>query len=261
MVMQEGESQEVVGQDILDLDQQVLDQGMMEEAPAPQYVTLEQFDQMMSNHQKVTVENQSMRNHISGLESRIDKQANAFRVEMQNQADATERKQAQDLQNRILENFDDPDQRVLWQQYFETQNSTPAATQSFVAQEPVYQPAQQQRGGEWAEVQKFISDMGLDPADKRIDYTILVNENITAAERQEQFLANVGAVASSGSVSPNAAQVSPSSTQVPAQTPQRSAGPTGTGFRNTEDLMDAFINGKVDANKYRELAPKFGIPL
>ena len=146
MVMQEGESQEVVGQDILDLDQQVLDQGMVEEAVAPQYVTLEQFDQMMSNHQKVTAENQNMRNHISGLESRIDKQANAFHVEMQNQADAAERRQAQDLQNRILENFDDPDQRVLWQQYFETQNSTPAATQPFVAPEPVYQPAPQQQG-------------------------------------------------------------------------------------------------------------------
>jgi hypothetical protein len=25
--------------------------------------------------------------------------------------------------------------------------------------------------------------------------------------------------------------------------------------------MDAFITGKVDAIKYRELAPKFGIPL
>ena len=261
MVMQEGESQEVVGQDVLDLDQQVLDQGMTEEATEPQYVTREQFDQMVNSNRQVANENQSLRNHLSGLESRIDKQANAFRAQMQEQAEAAARKQAQDLQNRILENFDDPDQRVLWQQYFETQNSTPAATQSFVAQEPVYQPAQQQQGGEWAEVQKFIRDMGLDPADKRFDYTILVNENLTATQRQEQFLANVGAVASSGSVSPNAAQVSPSSTQVPAQTPQRSAGPTGTGFRNSEDLMDAFINGKVDANKYRELAPKFGIPL
>jgi hypothetical protein len=261
MVMQEGESQEVVGQDILDLDQQVLDQGMMEEAVAPQYVTLEQFDQMMSNHQKVTAENQNMRNHISGLESRIDKQANAFHVEMQNQADATERRQAQDLQNRILENFDDPDQRVLWQQYFETQNSTPATPQFSSPEEPVYRPAPQQQVDQWADVQKFIRDMGLDPADKRFDYTILVNENLTATQRQEQFLANVGDVASSRSVSPNAEQVSPSSAQVPAQTPQRSAGPTGTGFRNSEDLMDAFINGKVDANKYRELAPKFGIPL
>jgi hypothetical protein len=25
--------------------------------------------------------------------------------------------------------------------------------------------------------------------------------------------------------------------------------------------MDALISGKVDANKYRELAPKYGIPL
>ena len=257
MVMQEGESQEVVGQDILDLDQQVLDQGVVEEAPAPQYVTLEQFDQMMSNHQKVTAENQNMRNHISGLESRIDKQANAFRVEMQNQADAAERRQAQDLQNRILENFDDPDQRVLWQQYFETQNSTPAATQSFVAPEPVYQSAPQQQGGEWAEVQKFIRDMGLDPADKRFDYTILVNQNITAKERQKQFLANLRSVRSS----PAGVDSQKSTQQTPAQTPQRSAGPVGTGYRNAEDLMDALISGKVDANKYRELAPKYGIPL
>ncbi len=86
MVMQEGESQEIVGQDILDLDQQVLDQGMTEAVAEPQFVTREQFDQMMTNHQQVVSENQSMRNHLSGLESRIDKQANAYRIEIYNQA-------------------------------------------------------------------------------------------------------------------------------------------------------------------------------
>jgi len=97
--------------------------------------------------------------------------------------------------------------------------------------------------------------MGVNPADKRIDYTILVNENITAQERQKQFLANIGSVASSGAVVEQ--PVAPAQ----AQTPQRSVGPSGNGFRNSEDLMDAFITGKVDTTKYRELAPKFGIPL
>lgn len=255
MVMQEGESQEIVGQDILDLDQQVLDQGMTEEVAEPQFVTREQFDQMMTNHQQVINENQSMKNHLSGLESRIDKQANAYRMEMQNQAEAAARKQAADLQSRILENFDDPDQRVLWQQYFDTQNSVPAAPVAY--QEPTYQPAQPQQVDQWAEVQSFVSQMGIDPADKRIDYTILVNQNITAQERQKQFLANLGSVASSSAV----AATTPPVVQAQAQTPQRSVGPAGTGYRNSEDLMDAFITGKVDATKYRELAPKFGIPL
>ena len=102
--------------------------------------------------------------------------------------------------------------------------------------------------------------MGVDPADKRIDYTILVNESITAAERQKQFLANLGSVASSGTPAPAAVQPA-AQAQAQAQTPQRSAGPVGNGFRNSEDLMAAFISGTVDANKYRELAPKFGIPL
>jgi hypothetical protein len=256
MVMQEGESQELVGQDILDLDQQVLDQGLVEETPEQQYVTRDQFDQMMSNHQQVATENQKLRTHLSGLESRIDKQANAFRTEMQNQAEAVARKQAQDLQNRILENFDDPDQRVLWQQYFDTQNSTSATPQFASPEEPVYQPAPPQQVDQWAEVQSFVSQMGLDPSDKRIDYGILVNEGITAAERQKQFLANLGSVASSGSIAPAVAQ-----SAAQQQTPQRSAGPAGTGYRNAEDLMDALISGKLDANKYRELAPKFGIPL
>ena len=98
--------------------------------------------------------------------------------------------------------------------------------------------------------------MGVDPADKRIDYAILVDGNLTAAERQKQFLANLGSVASSGTPAPAAVQPA-----AQAQTPQRSTGPVGNGFRNSEDLMSAFISGTVDANKYRELAPKFGIPL
>jgi hypothetical protein len=87
----------------------------------------------------------------------------------------------------------------------------------------------------------------------------LLNQNITAEERQTQFLKNLATIqrTPSGSV----AVTTPPVEQALAQTPQRSVGPTGTGYRNSEDLMDAFITGKVDANKYRELAPKFGIPL
>ena len=257
MVMQEGESQEVVGQDVLDLDQQVLDQGMTEEATEPQYVTREQFDLMVDNHRQVANENQSMRNHLSGLESRIDKQANAFRTQMQEQAEAAARKQAQELQNRILDNFDDPDQRVLWQQYFDTQNSIAAPAPPSVPDEPASRPPQQASGNDWAEVQDFVTDFGIDPNDNRIDYTILVNQNITAKERQKQFLANLRSVRSSDP----GVDSQKSTQQTPAQTPQRSAGPVGTGYRNAEDLMDALISGKVDANKYRELAPKYGIPL
>jgi len=258
MVMQEGESQEAVGQDVLDLDQQVLDQGMNEAAVEQQYVTREQFDQMMSNHQQVATENQSMRNHLNGLESRIDKQANAFRSQIQEQADAASRKQAQELQSRILDNFDDPDQRVLWQQYFDTQNSVASPAPSYVPNEPAPRPSQQASGNDWADVHNFIRKMNIDPNDKRIDYTVLVNENLSPEDRQERFLANIGAVASSAPVATPAAQAA---TQAPAQTPQRSAGPVGTGYRNAEDLMDALISGKVDANKYRELAPRYGIPL
>jgi hypothetical protein len=256
MVMQEGESQEIVGQDILDLDQQVLDQGMTEAVAEPQFVTREQFDQMMTNHQQVVSENQSMRNHLSGLESRIDKQANAHRIEMQNQAEAAARKQSADLQSRILDNFDDPDQRVLWQQYFDTQNSVPAAPVAY--QEPVSPPVQQQQD-QWGEVHKFVRNMDIDPTDNRIDYTILLNQNITAEERQTQFLRNLASIqrTPSGSVAATTQPVA----QAQVQTPQRSVGPAGTGYRNSEDLMDAFITGKVDAIKYRELAPKFGIPL
>ena len=85
-----------------------------------------------------------------------------------------------------------------------------------------------------------------------------MNQSITAKERQKQFLANLRTVASSSS---GAAPQGQAAQQTPAQTPQRSAGPAGTGYRNAEDLMDALISGKVDANKYRELAPKYGIPL
>jgi hypothetical protein len=256
MVMQEGESQEIVGQDILDLDQQVLDQGLTEEVAEPQYVTREQFDEMMTNHRQVVNENQSMKNHLSGLESRIDKQANAYRADMQSQAEAAARKQAAELQARILDNFDDPDQRVLWQQYFDTQNTASAPIAPSAYQEPVSEPAPQQGNDQWADVRRFVINMDIDPADTRIDYTILVNKNITAEERQEQFLKNLSSIQRA----PSGAAAQPVA-QAQAQTPQRSVGPSGNGFRNSEDLMDAFITGKVDATKYRELAPKFGIPL
>ena len=261
MVMQEGESQEVVGQDILDLDQQVLDQGMTEEVAEPQFVTREQFDQMMTNHQQVINENQSMKNHLSGLESRIDKQANAYRMEMQNQAEAAARKQAVDLQNRILENFDDPDQRVLWQQYFEAQTNIAAPVQQVVEQ-PVQQQVESQQTDKWAEVQQFVVNYGVDPTDSRIDYSVLIDQTITDSDRQKKFLANLKSVLRETITSPIAEQPGlPVQQQSANSTPQRSVGPAGTGYRNSEDLMDAFITGKVDATKYRELAPKFGIPL
>jgi hypothetical protein len=256
MVMQDGEQQEVV-LDQIDEEQQSLDAQLEGEPPEQQQaVTLDMFNQMRDSYES---RNQQLSNHISGLEGRIDKQANAIRVEMQAQQELLARQAAEAAEKNLLDTFgDSPEQQEALRLYLASQKAAQRPPEPTYQEPPLQQASPQQTtAADWAQVQSLVRMMGANPDDPRIDYTVLVNATLTAEQRQERFLKNLGSVVASPAQQTQPAQQA----QPQTQTPPRSAGPVGNGYRNAEDLMDAFVSGQIEQDKYRELAPKFGIPL
>ena len=252
MAMQNGESQEQQPQDVLDQDQQSLDveQGIAEE---PQFVTKETYQQMQQAYDAKLAQ---QGRHLSGLESRIDTQTNAMAKQLGDMAANSARAEIERREQELLARIEDPDERARMQTMLELQslrNPQPVVEQPMqVAPQP--QP-QQPTPEDWAQVQRFVQNLQIDPSDPRIQYSILTDPTLTDVQRQEQFLANLG------SVGTNAAATARQSQQqaVPTPTPTRASGPVGTGYRNIDDVYDAFNSDQIDRDAFKTAASKFGV--
>jgi hypothetical protein len=253
MAMQNGESQEQQPQDVLDQDQQSLDveQGIAEE---PQFVTKEAYQQMQQAYDAKLAQ---QGRHLSGLESRIDTQTNAMAKQLGDMAANSARAEIERREQELLARIEDPDERARMQTMLELQslrNPQPVVEQPMqVAPQP--QP-QQPTPEDWAQVQRFVQNFGVNPNDPRIQYSILTDPTLTDVQRQEQFLANLG------SVGANAAPAVPQGQPPQAattSTPTRASGPVGTGYRNIDDVYNAFNSDQIDRDAFKTAASKFGV--
>ena len=249
--MQNGESQEQQPQDALDLDQQSLDveQGIAEE---PQFVTKEAYQQMQQAYDAKLAQ---QGRHLSGLESRIDNQTNAMAKQLGDMAANSARAEIERREQELLARIEDPDERARMQTMLELQalrNPQPVVEQmQAVPQAQSSQPT----GSHWAQVQRFVQNLQIDPNDPRIQYSILTDPTLTDVQRQEQFLANLGSVGATAAATARQSQQQ----AVPTPTPTRASGPVGTGYRNIDDVYDAFNSDQIDRDAFKAAASKFGV--
>ena len=253
MAMQNGESQEQQPQDVLDQDQQSLDveQGIAEE---PQFVTKEAYQQMQQAYDAKLAQ---QGRHLSGLESRIDTQTNAMAKQLGDMAANSARAEIERREQELLARIEDPDERARMQTMLELQslrNPQPVVEQPMqVAPQP--QP-RQATPEDWAQVQTFVQSFGVNPNDSRIQYSILTDATLTDTQRQQQFLANIGSVAANAAPAVPQGQPPQAAT---TSTPTRASGPVGTGYRNIDDVYDAFNSDQIDRDAFKTAASKFGV--
>jgi hypothetical protein len=253
MAMQNDGNQEAQTQDALDLDQQSLDvdQGIQD---APAFVPTEQYNQMLQQQQS---RNDQLQRHISGLESRMDTRANEVTKQLGDIASASARAEIERREQELLSGIEDPAERDRMKTMLELQNLrnpqvAPVPEQPQVASQP---QAQQATAADWQQVQSFVQNFGVNPNDPRIQYSILTDTNLSAEQRQQQFLANVGQIAAT--VTPAAQQGQQQA--APTPTPTRASGPVGTGYRSMDDVYDAFNSNQIDTETFKATAAKFGV--
>jgi hypothetical protein len=93
--------------------------------------------------------------------------------------------------------------------------------------------------------------MGINPQDNRINYQLLVDQSVaTPEQRQGNFMQNLRNIISTSQVPQQSQAVSRSpSTNPPVESMSPS---TSTAFRNSDDIRDAYIAGKITTDVYHE---------
>jgi len=213
------------------------------EPPSPEYVPREQFDQLLRK-----LDQQGR--HISGLESRIDRSANEIREENQRRAAQQEIALRKQTQEELLESFDDPTIQEKMRAYFSLDNQKAEADlqvrlqQSQAELEP--QNPQGSSQDQWNQIFQAVQDFGVDPADKRVNYAALVDQSMTDEERRRAFFQSLRTITTA-----EAKQAPQQTQQRQAQTPPVAAAPaSSTGFRNADEVRDAYVSDKISKDTY-----------
>ena len=224
------------------------------EPPGPEFVPREQFDKLIQR-----MEQQSR--HISGLESRIDRSANELREENQRRAAQQAVAIRKQTQEELLESFDDPTIQEKMRAYFSIENQEAEA--QIQARLQANQPAQEtsQDSGDlqeqWDQIFQTVQDYGVDPRDKRVDYEALVDPVLTQQDRRKRFLQSLRTITRA-----EAQQEPQQAQQRQTQTPPVAAAPaSSTGFRNADEVRDAYVSDKISKESYIDQMAKFGQPV
>ena len=221
------------------------------EPPGPEFVPRDQFDQLLQR-----MEQQSR--HISGLESRIDRSANELREEQERRAAQQDLAHRKQLQEEVLDSFDDPTVQEKMRAYFSLENQQAEAQLQARLQQPSAPMQNQQDDAQqqWSQIFRSVEDFGVDPTDNRVDYAALVDQSLPDDERRKRFFQSLRTITMAE------AKQAPQQTQQRQQTPPVAAAPaSSTGFRNADEVRDAYVSDKISKDTYIDQMAKFGQPV
>jgi hypothetical protein len=116
---------------------------------------------------------------------------------------------------------------------------------------------------QWQQVYNIVRNFGLDPQDQGIQYAILSDPNMTPQQRQDAFLQNLGTVVRGGGGSGQQPQQSGQSQPSPVQQngvnpPIEQGGRAAGALRTPDGLRDAFVEGELTTQEYRERMSALG---
>lgn len=237
-------------QDVITQEQQKLDEQQGITPPVPQYVTAEQMQRMLGEQAR------GYERQLAGLQSKLDTGLNAIRRDTQAQATA----QAQRDRQAWLATLDDERrQAVLDSERFNSPTPTPPGNGATEAQQPSPQaPAPTtDAAAQWEAVYQMVRNMGVDPRASGIDYTALTQPGLDDNTRQQRFFTSLWTV--KGTTAPRGAPAAPQQVRTTPNPPVEQQAPAAGGYRNIEDVYDAFITGRITDTQYREQARRFGV--
>jgi hypothetical protein len=223
---------------------------------APDYVSREDFVRMQSTYQQ----------QIAGLQSKVDTGLNAIRRDTQVAAEerinaekarvreeyygslreiSPEQEQAQRRHDDYMDGLERERAKV-------TAQPTPAPVETQAA------PANDQAA--WEQIFGMVRDFGVDPNDPRVDYRALVDQNLTEASRRQRFMQSVRAAVTPAASAAAPTPQKPNGAAPHIVTPPVEGAPQrGGGYRNADDVHDAFISGNIiDREQYKAALAKFG---
>lgn len=241
---------EQVQQDEIDAQQEAMDVEQGAEGTEPQFVPLSQFQEMQQKLERVLATQEQQGRHNQGLESRIDKGINQATRQAAEAAAMAAKLEREQTVTSLLSKVEDPDQREIFQQILAI--SAPPESAVPTAVEPAQPtPAQQ---NQWDGIFHMVRSLGVDPNDNRLDYQVLVDTTLPEQTRQDRFFASIRTAQTPTDPTPPAQQAPPRT----GQTPPRSPGATGTGYRTADDVRGAYIEERIDKDEYRKRMAVFG---
>ena len=213
---------------------------------APQYLTVEQVQQMLSNQQR------AFERQISGVTSKIDTGLNAIRRDTQSWAQQQIQVQTAQQRKDWLAGLSEEGRAVAEPLLKEIDKARQPAEE--VASEPQADaPAPQP--DPWAKVYELVEDYGLKRDMPGIDYAAFTDPDLTDRQRQQRFLGSLRKGAGTPATVPAPAAPRAPASPPPPESPRGGGG----GYASMETLRDAYITGKLTVNEYRQTAQsKFG---
>ncbi len=222
----------------------------------PQYVTMEQMHQLLGQQAS------GYERQIAGLQSKMDTGLNAIRRDTKSWAES----KIADLQTnwgreQWLAGLNEEEQRIAKPLLDEIRRSQqPKEAQVEAPPQPAPQSADAQ--GQWQQIYQMVRNMGVDPQTPGIDYQILTNGTLQPNDREQKFYASVFAAKAKVAGVPPAPQAQQNQQPPRPQTAnppvQQGAAGRGAGYRNADDVRDAYIQGRISTEDMRKQMQPFG---
>lgn len=189
---------------------------------------------------------------IAGLTSKVDRGLNTMRSIAEGAQQATGVLRSDVSFEQLLTTMDE-DQRAAALAWRDADRKANAPVQP-VDQEPA-------QNDNWERVYQMAENMGLDRNDPNIRYTVLSDMTLTEVQREQQFMASLStAVQQKGqAAAPAPAGTAPATEEITNPPVDRGAAGTGSPMNTQDQIMDAFIEGKLNSTQYRERMAAIGI--
>jgi hypothetical protein len=231
--------------DPVEEDSASLDAEMDGQSPA-QYATSDQIAVLQNLYQESLKNTQLLERSVNGLASKVDTGLNAIRRDTMAASLAAQQRDREAFIASL--NLDDQQASQLRAQFQVQDNAQEAAIQGMVQQQPVPQqsePAQQVAPDE--AVRRMVADEGVNPSDPRVNYAALTDTSLTDVQKLGRFYQSIEAAKV-----PPAAPVQPAPQQAQRARVEREGNPPvepaqaqTTSFNTEDDVLNAFIEGKI----------------
>lgn len=205
-------------------------------------VTRQEFDAMQAQNRELT-------SQIRGLQGSLQRTTNS----LNDMNVATQQQQTQNLIESLPEEAR-PAVEALQQQWSQQFK----AVQEQISQQSAEQPAEEVT----EETRQFVADQyGLNPYDSRINYSDFLDSSQSEGQRTKALMDSIYAIR--GTTQPAPVQTQPASQQQQVVLPQPDQVPAGAvaGFNSDQDVIRAYIEGRIDLEARNEALTRMRSPL
>ena len=153
-------------------------------------------------------------------------------------------------QEQLLEGLTE-DQRPIFEHLLNKLDGFEKGNVSESAPQQSQQEPSQGGSDAWQDIYDMVSDMGINQADPRIQYRLLLDETITPRQSQSNFLTHLMTMRDGNPE--NQMQSQPTNRATGQNPPVESMSPSSTtALRNADDIRDAYIAGTITTDVYHE---------